>query len=120
MHACRFKPGVEALFMIFSDQSTDNVYRFPYYNYFKDAIIPVVEQVRCAGGPRRRRRSLHVHVHVCMQSAAQQGWNRTCACAQAGRASQDPLSAAAAGGSGCVRLLTLVYRPPFAAASAPM
>lgn len=41
----RFKPGVEALYMVFSDQSTEHVYHFPYYEYFKDAIDPLLEQV---------------------------------------------------------------------------
>ncbi|GIL43818.1 hypothetical protein Vafri_1420 [Volvox africanus] len=41
----KFKPGVEALYMVFSDQSTEHVYRFPYYDYFKSAIEPILEQV---------------------------------------------------------------------------
>ncbi|GFR39810.1 hypothetical protein Agub_g302, partial [Astrephomene gubernaculifera] len=41
----KFKPGVEALFMVFSDQSTEHVYRFPYYEYFKDVVEPLVEQI---------------------------------------------------------------------------
>lgn len=47
---CRFKPGVEALYMVFSDQSTEHVYRFPYYDYFKSAIEPLLEQVCCILG----------------------------------------------------------------------
>ncbi|GIL81892.1 hypothetical protein Vretimale_1469 [Volvox reticuliferus] len=41
----KFKPGVEALYMVFSDQSTEHVYRFPYYDYFKSAIEPLLEQI---------------------------------------------------------------------------
>lgn len=41
----QFKPGVEALYMIFSDQSTNHVYRFPYYDYFKAELEPILEQV---------------------------------------------------------------------------
>eukprot|EP00198_Chlamydomonas_reinhardtii_P000266 XP_001689601.1 predicted protein [Chlamydomonas reinhardtii] len=41
----KFKPGVEALYMVFSDQSTEHVYRFPYYDYFKEAIEPILEKV---------------------------------------------------------------------------
>ncbi|KAG2501830.1 hypothetical protein HYH03_000329 [Edaphochlamys debaryana] len=41
----KFKPGVEALVMVFSDQSTEHVYRFPYYDYFKDLIEPILEQI---------------------------------------------------------------------------
>jgi hypothetical protein len=49
----RFKPGVEALYMVFSDQSTEHVYRFPYYDYFKSAIEPLLEQVRLESLDRR-------------------------------------------------------------------
>ncbi|GLC58284.1 hypothetical protein PLESTB_001341600 [Pleodorina starrii] len=41
----KFKPGVEALYMVFSDQSTEHVYRFPYYDYFKSAVEPLLEQI---------------------------------------------------------------------------
>ncbi|KXZ44217.1 hypothetical protein GPECTOR_71g578 [Gonium pectorale] len=41
----KYKPGVEALYMVFSDQSTENVYRFPYYEYFKDVVEPLIEQI---------------------------------------------------------------------------
>lgn len=45
----QYKPGVEALFMVFSDQSTEHVYHFPYYSYFKDEIEPIVDAVRAWG-----------------------------------------------------------------------
>ena len=31
---------------IFSDRSIAHTFKFPYYNYFKDAIEPLVNQVR--------------------------------------------------------------------------
>ncbi len=38
--------------MVFSDQSTEHVYHFPYYEYFKDAIDPLLEQVGVGLGVR--------------------------------------------------------------------
>ncbi|GAX82340.1 hypothetical protein CEUSTIGMA_g9769.t1 [Chlamydomonas eustigma] len=40
-----YKPGVKAMYLMFSDRSIDHTFRFPYYNYFKDAIEPIINQV---------------------------------------------------------------------------
>ena len=43
-----FEPAYAAFSFaqIFSDRSIAHTFKFPYYNYFKDAIEPLVNQVR--------------------------------------------------------------------------
>ncbi|GAX82193.1 hypothetical protein CEUSTIGMA_g9621.t1 [Chlamydomonas eustigma] len=41
----KYKPGVKAIYLIFSDRSIKHTFRFPYYQYFKDAIEPLLSQV---------------------------------------------------------------------------
>ena len=43
-----FEPACAAFSFaqIFSDRSIAHTFKFPYYNYFKDAIEPLVNQVR--------------------------------------------------------------------------
>ena len=31
-----------AIYLVFSDRSTDHAYRYPYYNYFKDLLEPIL------------------------------------------------------------------------------
>lgn len=42
----KYKPGAKAMFLVFSDQSTKNVYRYPYYEYFASELDAILEQVR--------------------------------------------------------------------------
>lgn len=46
-------PQVKAIVLQFSDQSIEKTYRFPYYNYYKAALEPLLEQVRCTYFNRR-------------------------------------------------------------------
>lgn len=40
--------GVEGIVLLFSaNDGTGPVYQFPMYNYFKDAILPLLTEVRC-------------------------------------------------------------------------
>jgi hypothetical protein len=41
----KYKPGVKAMYLMFSDRSTVNVFRFPYYEVFKAAIIPMLHEI---------------------------------------------------------------------------
>ncbi len=41
----RFKPGVDALVLLFSDQDGRSVYKFPYYDCFARRLEPLLEQV---------------------------------------------------------------------------
>ncbi|MEW5319959.1 MAG: hypothetical protein WDW38_011069 [Sanguina aurantia] len=41
----KYKPGAKAMFLVFSDQSTRNVYRYPYYEYFAAELDALLEQV---------------------------------------------------------------------------
>eukprot|EP00798_Chlamydomonas_sp_ICE-L_P024239 gene24239-9838_t len=45
-----FKPGCGTLWLVFSDQSTDNSYRFPYYYYFQKLLEPLLTAILGEGG----------------------------------------------------------------------
>lgn len=40
-----FKPGVDAIMLIFSDNSGNHVYRFPFYYYFADVLEPILAEI---------------------------------------------------------------------------
>ena len=42
----KFKPGVETVLLIFSDQKATEVFRFPWYERLRPLVEPIVEQVR--------------------------------------------------------------------------
>jgi hypothetical protein len=42
----QFKPGARSIMLIFSDQDGSGVYRFPWYDRFKQWVEPWLEQVR--------------------------------------------------------------------------
>jgi hypothetical protein len=41
----KFKPGVQGIVLIFSDQSGDRVFRFPYYDLFAPVLEPLLMEV---------------------------------------------------------------------------
>lgn len=41
----RFKPGVQALMLLFSDQAGRRVFKFPYWDYFAAQMEPLLEEV---------------------------------------------------------------------------
>ena len=43
----KFKPGVETVILIFSDQKATKVFRFPWYERLKPLLEPIVEKVSC-------------------------------------------------------------------------
>lgn len=45
----RFKPGVDGMVLLFSDNNGEVVYQFPYYEYFKAELEPLLHEV---GGPK--------------------------------------------------------------------
>jgi len=49
----KFKPGVGALFLVFSDSGASHSYRFPFYDYFKQEMEALVRQVVGERGMRR-------------------------------------------------------------------
>ena len=42
----KFKPGVESLVLIFSDNFGKDVFWFPYFELLRKAVVPVLEEVR--------------------------------------------------------------------------
>jgi hypothetical protein len=42
----KFKPGVEGMVLLFSDNNGEVVYQFPYYDYFKAELEPLLHEVR--------------------------------------------------------------------------
>ena len=42
----QFKPGARSIMLIFSDQDGSGVYRFPWYDRFKQWVEPWLEKVR--------------------------------------------------------------------------
>ena len=45
----RFKPGVDSIVLLFSDQDGRSVYQFPYYQLFEPVLLPLLEEVRRPG-----------------------------------------------------------------------
>jgi hypothetical protein len=41
----KFKPGVEGIVLLFSDNEGKQVYRFPYYETFKEELEPLLLEV---------------------------------------------------------------------------
>jgi hypothetical protein len=41
----KFKPGVEGIVLVFSDNNGEVVYQFPYYDYFKAELEPLLHEV---------------------------------------------------------------------------
>ena len=41
----RFKPGVDGMVLLFSDNNGEVVYQFPYYEYFKAELEPLLHEV---------------------------------------------------------------------------
>eukprot|EP00882_Tetradesmus_deserticola_P022102 GHRQ01023985.1.p3 GENE.GHRQ01023985.1~~GHRQ01023985.1.p3 ORF type:complete len:160 (+),score=78.05 GHRQ01023985.1:655-1134(+) len=41
----RFKPGVEGIVLLFSDNNGELVYQFPYYDYFKAELEPLLHEI---------------------------------------------------------------------------
>jgi hypothetical protein len=52
----KFKPGVEGIVMIFSDNEGNNVYEFPYYRLLKDELEPLLLEVGPTWGPQKQIR----------------------------------------------------------------
>jgi hypothetical protein len=46
----RFKPGVQAMMLLFSDQAGRRVFKFPYWDYFAAQMEPLLEEVGVLGG----------------------------------------------------------------------
>ena len=42
----RFKPGVDGIVLLFSDQDGRDVYTFPYYEIFAPVLEPLLFEVR--------------------------------------------------------------------------
>ena len=47
----RFKPGVETVILVFSDQKGEATFRFPWYEKLKPLVEPIVEQVTFCACP---------------------------------------------------------------------
>ena len=50
-----FKPGVETVILVFSDQKGEVLFRFPWYEKLKPLVEPIVEKVTCGWEPHRSR-----------------------------------------------------------------
>lgn len=61
----KFKPGVEAVILMFSDRAAETIYTFPWYHRFKAAIEPLLRQVRCLICPDALLRWLAAEVRNC-------------------------------------------------------
>ena len=42
----KFKPGVETVILVFSDQKGEVMFRFPWYEKLKPLVEPIIEKVR--------------------------------------------------------------------------
>ena len=51
----KFKPGVETVILVFSDQKGEVLFRFPWYEKLKPLVEPIVEKVTCGWEPHRSR-----------------------------------------------------------------
>eukprot|EP00798_Chlamydomonas_sp_ICE-L_P030168 gene30168-35148_t len=47
------KPGCGTIFLVFSDQMAEHAYRFPYYEYFRDVLEPLILEILGPGGLTR-------------------------------------------------------------------
>ena len=47
-----FKPGVETILLLFSDQRASTVYELPWYKMSLQWVEPILRQVRCRKYPR--------------------------------------------------------------------
>jgi hypothetical protein len=43
----KFKPGVETVILMFSDQKATKVFRFPWYEKLRPLVEPIVQKVSC-------------------------------------------------------------------------
>ncbi|BDA45004.1 hypothetical protein COCOBI_06-4830 [Coccomyxa sp. Obi] len=58
----RYKPGTQEVLLMFSDKEGGSVYRFPYYDRFKNVMEPLLEQVLGRGDMAKVMRLLLARV----------------------------------------------------------
>lgn len=82
----KFKPGVEGIVLIFSDNEGDKVYEFPYYTLLKAELEPLLLEVKAADvAPRRGMACFRLSIQSttstnspCASGAARAGRSHVC------------------------------------------